>query len=188
MSYCPLLEFLQQVFCQEHRTYRAHTCPKSKRNNRMAVICEICSLSTEKIAGGGSRQRHLWDMKIQGIAIPLRTKTETPPLRAANNSSHSPTRAPAWSTDSHLIMPANHIWRAPRIIPFSWQQKGELIAETQSKRCPLLHHLLEPVNSSRSIHLLLVSFFDMLVFSLLLQMIESEYWIRDDCRRSMNSY
>lgn len=150
MSYCPLLEFLQQVFCQEHRTYRAHTCPKSKRNNRMAVIGEICSLSTEKIAGGGSRQRHLWDMKIQGIAIPLRTKTETPPLRAANNSSHSPTRAPAWSTDSHLIMPANHIWRAPRIIPFSWQQKGDTKQKMPTSPPPVRACQLQSLYSSPS--------------------------------------
>lgn len=44
-----LIFFLQnKVFCLEHRTYKAHSCPKSEHNSRMVVICERCSMSIEK--------------------------------------------------------------------------------------------------------------------------------------------
>ena len=52
---CNQLDFLpftcaacQKVFCLEHRTYRAHSCPKSEDESRTVVVCEICSLSIEK--------------------------------------------------------------------------------------------------------------------------------------------
>lgn len=40
-----------QVFCLEHRTYKAHCCPKAEHNSRMVVVCRVCSMSIEKKAG-----------------------------------------------------------------------------------------------------------------------------------------
>ncbi|CAN1153358.1 Zinc finger AN1 domain-containing stress-associated protein 12 [Linum perenne] len=56
---CHQLDFLpftcegcQQVFCLEHRSYKAHTCPKSDHNSRKVVVCDVCSTSIE-ITGRG---------------------------------------------------------------------------------------------------------------------------------------
>ncbi|KAG1327026.1 zinc finger AN1 domain-containing stress-associated protein 12 [Cocos nucifera] len=55
---CNQLDFLpftcdgcQKVFCLEHRTYKAHGCPKAEHNSRMVVVCRVCSMSIEKKAG-----------------------------------------------------------------------------------------------------------------------------------------
>ncbi|KAF3332137.1 zinc finger AN1 domain-containing stress-associated protein 12 [Carex littledalei] len=55
---CKQLDFLpftcdgcQMVFCLEHRTYKAHSCPKSEHKSRTVVICETCSMSIEKKFG-----------------------------------------------------------------------------------------------------------------------------------------
>lgn len=58
---CNQLDFLpftcdgcHKVFCLEHRTYKAHSCHKSEHNNRMVVVCEVCSMSIEKKVGDQS--------------------------------------------------------------------------------------------------------------------------------------
>ncbi|XP_010913471.1 zinc finger AN1 domain-containing stress-associated protein 12 [Elaeis guineensis] len=55
---CKQLDFLpftcdgcQRVFCLEHRTYKAHSCPKAEHNSRIVVVCQVCSMSIEKKAG-----------------------------------------------------------------------------------------------------------------------------------------
>ncbi|KAJ6831370.1 zinc finger AN1 and C2H2 domain-containing stress-associated protein 11 [Iris pallida] len=53
---CNQLDFLpftcagcEKVFCLEHRTYKAHSCPRSNHNSRTVAVCTICSLSIDKM-------------------------------------------------------------------------------------------------------------------------------------------
>lgn len=40
-----------QVFCLEHRSYKAHDCNKANPNNRTVVICGECAASIERKEG-----------------------------------------------------------------------------------------------------------------------------------------
>ncbi|KAL6994302.1 Zinc finger AN1 domain-containing stress-associated protein 12 [Sarracenia purpurea var. burkii] len=60
---CNQLDFLpfkcdscRKVFCLEHRSYKSHDCPKSDRDSRKVVVCEICSSAIETTGRDGEEE------------------------------------------------------------------------------------------------------------------------------------
>ncbi|CAN0857506.1 Zinc finger AN1 domain-containing stress-associated protein 12 [Linum grandiflorum] len=86
---CHQLDFLpfecdgcQQVFCLEHRSYKAHTCPKSDHNSRKVVVCEICSTSIETTGfGRGDEKAILEKHEKSGECDPRKKKKPTCAVR-----------------------------------------------------------------------------------------------------------
>ncbi|CAI0455485.1 unnamed protein product [Linum tenue] len=82
---CNQLDFLpfkcqgcQQVFCLEHRSYRAHACPKSDHNSRKVVVCEICSTSIETTGHGELAEKALLERhEKSGQCDPRKKKKPT---------------------------------------------------------------------------------------------------------------
>ncbi|KAG0470645.1 hypothetical protein HPP92_017345 [Vanilla planifolia] len=55
---CNQLDFLpftcdgcRKVFCLEHRTHKAHGCPRAEHRSRTVAVCDICSMSVDKESG-----------------------------------------------------------------------------------------------------------------------------------------
>lgn len=51
---CSLIDFLPfecdccgQIYCLEHRTYRAHECTKSASKDTVAIVCPLCQLTLQ---------------------------------------------------------------------------------------------------------------------------------------------
>ncbi|XP_023526966.1 zinc finger AN1 domain-containing stress-associated protein 12 isoform X3 [Cucurbita pepo subsp. pepo] len=84
-SDCHQLDFLpftcdgcQKVFCLEHRGFKSHDCPKSDRNSRKVVVCEICSMSIETTGkDGGDESRILERHHESGDCDPRKKKKPT---------------------------------------------------------------------------------------------------------------
>ncbi|XP_072979963.1 zinc finger AN1 domain-containing stress-associated protein 12 [Typha angustifolia] len=84
---CNQLDFLpftcdgcKKVFCLEHRTYKSHDCSKSDHNNRIVVVCEICSMSIEKKAEEGEKTI-LEQHERSGDCDPSKKRKPTCPVR-----------------------------------------------------------------------------------------------------------
>lgn len=45
------LIFDQQVFCLEHRTYKAHSCPNENHKDVSVLICSVCAKSVKTVFG-----------------------------------------------------------------------------------------------------------------------------------------
>ncbi|WOK94109.1 zinc finger AN1 domain-containing stress-associated protein 12 [Canna indica] len=84
---CKQLDFLpftcngcQKVFCLEHRTFKAHSCPKAEQHSRVVVVCEVCSMSIEKKAGEEEKiilERH----KDSGSCDPIKKMKPRCPVK-----------------------------------------------------------------------------------------------------------
>lgn len=88
-SDCHQLDFLpfkcgacHKVFCVEHRSYKAHDCPKSEHNSRKVVVCEICSTSIETTGYDGVDEKSiLRKHEKSGDCDPKKKKKPTCPVR-----------------------------------------------------------------------------------------------------------
>ncbi|XP_050271369.1 zinc finger AN1 domain-containing stress-associated protein 12 [Quercus robur] len=86
---CNQLDFLpfkcdgcQKVFCVEHRSYKAHECPKSDHNSRKVVVCETCSMSIETTGRDGEDEKAMLEKhEKSGNCDPKKKKKPTCPVR-----------------------------------------------------------------------------------------------------------
>ncbi|KAK2419762.1 hypothetical protein P8452_50142 [Trifolium repens] len=86
---CHQLDFLpftcdgcKQVFCVEHRSYKAHECPKHDHNSRKVVVCEECSMSMEITNNTGENEETILKMhRTSGKCDPSKKKKPTCPVK-----------------------------------------------------------------------------------------------------------
>lgn len=93
MPFCHLKDFLpfecskcNQIFCLDHRTCKAHNCPKMDIDNVMLIICPFCNA---KIKITGADDPNIIFDKHQKTECNPKTKIEEPKERCAADGCHA---------------------------------------------------------------------------------------------------
>lgn len=73
---------MHQVFCLDHRSCKAHECPKPDHNSRKVVVCETCSTSIEITGHHGEEEKLILERhEKSGECDPKKKKKPTCPVK-----------------------------------------------------------------------------------------------------------